>query len=232
MFHKCVCCVFATVMLVIAVVGTGCGVDTVDEYFDPPKSDGHIVHWNTADRIQHYYSFYTTEVNSGSEVVFLGTDVYYKIYTNASSIDSITNSVSAQSENAQLSYLKGRGYKTLLLQGTTPFPLIKSTGSNRRVEIRLASYSLYERKVKIGSSEVGIPWRNSVNAGFQFGSGSGADVRPANGDTDCSVASSADTYYVDAYAVSIGRNTSDSTTYYSSVLHLGVIPISYPWTLN
>ena len=61
--------------------------------------------------------------------------------------------------------------------------------------------------------------------GFQFD----ADTCPSTSDSDFSGSSSADVYYVDAYAVSIGRNTSDSTTYYSSVLHLGSVPIRKEW---
>ena len=210
----------------------GCGVDTVEEYFDPPKSDGHTVYWSTADRAQHYFSFYTTEVNSSSEVVFLGTDIYYKIYTSGSSIDSVASSVAGQTENAQLSYLKSCGYKTLKISGSTPYPLIKSAGSNRLVKIRLAGFSTYARGITVGSSSLGLPWRNSSGGGFQFGTGSDSDPRPSSGDSDASVSASATTYYVDAYAVSIGRNTADSTTYYSSVLHLGSVPIAYPWSLN
>lgn len=224
MFYRFVRWIHVFLLITFVIAGTGCGVDSVEEYFEPPKSDGHNVYYSTEDRTQHYFSFYTTEVSSGSEVVFLGTDIYYKIYTNSSSIDSIQSSVSSQSENSQLSYLKGRGYKTLKNSGTTPYPLIKSSGSNRHVNIRLTGYSSYNRQIAIDSSVLGYPVRNG-GTGFQFD----ADTCPSTSDSDFSGSSSADVYYVDAYAVSIGRNTSDSTTYYSSVLHLGSVPIRKEW---
>ncbi|MCR5762822.1 MAG: hypothetical protein K6G00_05500 [Treponema sp.] len=219
--------VFAIIFLAIA--GIGCGVDSVDEYFESPKSDGHTVYWDTADRTQHYFSFYTTEADSGSEVVFLGTDVYYKIYTNPSSITSVESSVSAVSENSQLTSLKSRGYKQLKIDGSSPYPLIRSAGSNRHVVIRLTSYSSYIRQITVDSSVLGTPVRNG-GSGFQFGNS--PDSVPASGDSDFSGSSSSSVFYVDVYAVSVGRNTSDSTTYYSPVIHLGSVPIANPWTLN
>lgn len=215
---------------------SGCGVDSVDEYFDPPRSDGHMVYCTTADRTQHYFGFYTTEVNTSTEVVFLGTEVYYKIYSNASSVDSVLASVEATSENSQATYLTGsRGYKSLrLLADSTPYPIIKASGSNRHVEIRLSDYSSYQKQVSVNSSSIGIPVRNTVSGGFNFKSGDSANPLPVSGDSDSSLSkfTVAGTYYVDMYAVSIGRNTADGTTYYSKVLHLGAVPIATPWTLN
>lgn len=219
-------------ILYFAVTGMGCGVDTFN-YLDPPVTDGHTVYWSTEDRTQHYFGFRTTEVNFGSDFVFQGTEILYRIYSNASELMSVNSSISSTAESSQATTLISRGYKSLTLQsGSAPSPIIKTTGVNRHVEIRLADYSPnYARQIKIDNSVLGVPARYGTQKGFNFKSGDTNNPLPENSDADASINTftEAGTYYVDVYSVCVGKDTSNNTISYSSVLHLGSVPIKTSW---
>lgn len=217
-----------------------CGLDTED-FVETPESV-HTVNYTNADPTQQYFSFVTTEHYSDSEFVFEGTEVYYKIYSNASSMVRVEQNIDTLSETQQAtSLIDSYGYKTLKLSsGDTPTPLITATGHNRHVYIRLtdlisSSNSDYIASICVTSSAIskcdtsailGYP-RRFVNYRYGFNFTQNSDnPRPSSSDNDFSGSSSASTYYVDVYAVAVGRNSSSSTRSYSKVLRLGSLSIN------
>ena len=239
-----------------------CGLDTF-YYLDPPITDGHTSYYTTEDGIYRYFSFVTNEesslgdndqyFSSSSELVFLGTEVYYKIYNNYSTMVSAENaidSLNSSSSNyaaAAESLIESRGYKPLKFSSGSFIPLVEagSSPNNRHVYIRLNDYGTevdYSKGICISSQPMDryspadalmhngqpvMPRRYiNSNYGFNFGQDDNNPL-PKNGDADVNYSSSSSdsgTWYVDMYAVSVGRDTSYSTSY-SKVLFLGSVKI-------
>ena len=96
---------FVAILYIFAV--SGCGLDNY-YYLDMPRSDGHTATVSD-DILQNYFSFQTNEesstgnnsdyFNSSSYFIFLGTEVYYKIYSSQSAMTSVENSVSSMISN-------------------------------------------------------------------------------------------------------------------------------------
>ena len=228
------------VAFVFLLLLEACGLDTF-YYLDPPITDGHTSYYTTEDGIYRYFSFVTNEesslgdndqyFSSSSELVFLGTEVYYKIYNNYSTMVSAENaidSLNSSSSNyaaAAESLIESRGYKPLKFSSGSFIPLVEagSSPNNRHVYIRLNDYGT---EVDYNGQPV-MPRRYiNSNYGFNFGQDDNNPL-PKNGDADVNYSSSSSdsgTWYVDMYAVSVGRDTSYSTSY-SKVLFLGSVKI-------
>ncbi|MBR6144064.1 MAG: hypothetical protein IKQ23_07260, partial [Treponema sp.] len=145
------------VAFVFLLLLEACGLDTF-YYLDPPITDGHTSYYTTEDGIYRYFSFVTNEesslgdndqyFSSSSELVFLGTEVYYKIYNNYSTMVSAENaidSLNSSSSNyaaAAESLIESRGYKPLKFSSGSFIPLVEagSSPNNRHVYIRLNDY--------------------------------------------------------------------------------------------
>lgn len=251
------------VAFVFLLLLEACGLDTF-YYLDPPITDGHTSYYTTEDGIYRYFSFVTNEesslgdndqyFSSSSELVFLGTEVYYKIYNNYSTMVSAENaidSLNSSSSNyaaAAESLIESRGYKPLKFSSGSFIPLVEagSSPNNRHVYIRLNDYGTevdYSKGICISSQPMdryspadalmhnGQPVmpRRYINSryGFNFGQDDNNPL-PKNGDADVNYSSSSSesgSWYVDMYAVSVGRDTSYSTSY-SKVLFLGAVKIS------
>ena len=240
-----------------------CGLDSF-YYLDPPVTDGHTSYYTTEDGIYRYFSFVTNEesslgdndqyFSSSSELVFLGTEVYYKIYNNYSTMVSAENaidSLNSSSSNyaaAAENLIESRGYKPLKFSSGSFIPLVEAGSSpdNRHVYIRLNDYGTevdYSKGICISNHPMDkyspadalmhngqpvMPSRNiNSSYGFNFGQDDNNPL-PKNGDADVTYSGSSSesgSWYVDMYAVSIGRDTSYSTSY-SKVLFLGSVKIS------
>ena len=251
------------VAFVFLLLLEACGLDTF-YYLDPPITDGHTSYYTTEDGIYRYFSFVTNEesslgdndqyFSSSSELVFLGTEVYYKIYNNYSTMLSVENaidSLNSSSSNyaaAAESLIESRGYKPLKFSSGSFIPLVEagSSPNNRHVYIRLNDYGTevdYSKGICISSQPMDryspadalmhngqpvMPRRYiNSNYGFNFGQDDNNPL-PRNGDADVNYSGSASesgSWYVDMYAVSVGRDTSYSTSY-SKVLFLGAVKIS------
>ena len=209
-----------------------CGLDSVN-YVDEPVSDGHTVSYLTADETQKYFSFRTASDNSSGTFSVLGTAICYKIYDNASTMLSVEQSIDSTSPTSKWTSLTSSyGYKHLCAAGQSAddsSPLIKDF--NVSVYIRLTDYNTgnsgdYAAVISSGGS-TRSPRRNiNQNYGFDFGRKPN-NPRPQSGDSDCRVSSSsASTYYIDAYAVTIGEDSSDSNRSYSDVFRLGSISVN------
>lgn len=246
------CCLFAFL---------SCGMDVI--YYIYPSTVTYnvpvITSANYSDPSGNYetsyFSFKTEEEsNDYDSFEYLGTGIYYKIYNNYSKMNSdistISTKISSTSEASAATYIvESLKYQALKCSGTNDFPIIASTGTNRKVYIRLSNYneenSLFAARILVGGNcengvadsttlNLGIPYRAvGTNLNFDFGrkytsgQNSGNYVYPASGDDDVysGTASSSGVWYVAMYAIGIGRDES-YTTQYSNALHLGAVAIS------
>lgn len=238
-------------LIVLAFTSSSCGLDTLYE-LQPPHSDGHILNYTNADRPLDYFSLITNESGENgnyddSDFRFLGTEIYYKIYTSASTMESAVTSINNLNTTSDISaaatnIINSRKYMTLSLDSGHPTPLIEYTRRNKYVYIRLNKItgtdayrdSIFTGRTTMkqageeGSTLLGLP-RRSFNSKYGFNFNSKDSINnplPANGDEDVNWSGepSNGTWYVDMWAVSVGRD-STYTPSYSKVLHLGSVTI-------
>ena len=198
-----------------------------------------------------YFDFKTNETknpNRGS-FVFLGTAVYYKIYNRHESVNSVTSALSSANYSTDASsaarLLKDTyTYKQLGTQTGTVTPLIASNGTDRRIYIRLTNYQTdqrYQAKIIVdydgldsSVAPTNVPKREGNRYSFDFGrdgDNDSASKTLSSTDPDYNYSSSGfssgydNTYFVDMYAVSVGRDE-NYTEQYSKVLHLGTVAIN------
>jgi hypothetical protein len=235
---------------------SGCGLEVVDTVLEEPRSDGHNAYYSSSDFTSRYFSFMTYEKSpnvSSSTFKFLGTAVYYKIFNNYSTMISYQSAVSTL--NTDSNYTSAiekmtdtQGYKQLKISYGSITPLIKASGSNKYVYIRLTNYgssidygqgicvgdaimTLYSPENALTYNAVVVYPRRNINSSYTFnfgGSNSSTDVVPKSTDDDVcwsSTTSESGKWYVDMYAVSEGLETDTWTVSYSQLLHLGSITI-------
>ncbi len=226
-----------------------CGLDTY-YVMDRSPSAGHVPAYTEDDPAGKYFEFFAAQnSNVGNEEFrFLGTAVYYKIYSSSSTMLSNHNSIEAVNDSTNYSAAAERmlnyGYQELYTAGGSKSPLVPNGQEGAHVRIRLTNY--YESnateenwwsnvaRIEIGGSNIGIPRRSlGQNYSFDFGRYNKAEYSnnginydaPASGDEDFSGSPPSNgKYYVDLYAVAVGRDTT-FTTYYSNVEYLGSMTI-------
>lgn len=244
------------------VLFTTCGLDAY-YYLDEPLNDGHTAFYTSTDFVQNYFSFITNEqsgenaqyFNSAAEFIFLGTEVYYKIYNNYSTMVSVESAIATLSESSNSSsaaenLIDSRGYKALKLSYGSRTPLVPSGTSpqNRYVYIRLnankdegpeyrEAICIGEKKMTSFTEEAALTLEGTVvvprrslgaNYGFTFKTGDAQNPPPQSGDEDVtysSTASESGVWYVDMYAISVGRDNT-YTTSYSRPFFLGSVAIT------
>ena len=227
-----------------------CGLDQV-YLLEPPIVRNNNVYVNTELPENWYVEFITNEAGNaayypsrGNSFVFLGTEIYYKIYNNVDTLQShkrsieSVNSASYYSESASR-MITTYQYQPLDLQsGRIWFPFVECREKNTKVHIRLVSYQgkdtdpTYKAGVWFDDDDQNVvPYRNGNNRSFDFFNDANEqppvrNVPPNSGDNDFSpgTGGGAVIYYVQLYAVAVGRD-SNYTPSYSPVLDLGTIPI-------
>ena len=246
-----------SLVVILSVFYFACGLDTF-YYLEAPKTDGHTTKYSTdgsGDRTNYYFSLLTNEEGDNGTLAdtdfnFTGTQVYYKIYNNYSTMTTAQSAIDTLNSSSDISaaatnIINTRKYQTLLLTPTTPNPLIKYSGSDRYVYIRLNSIDdedAYQAVVCTGSRTMsqydesyctilGYP-RRSFNSdyGFNFNDDDDDNPVPTSDDEDASVGTASEdgVWYIDMWACSIGRDSSYSASY-SKLLHLGSITIREDW---
>lgn len=236
-----------------------CGLDSF-YYLDPPLQLNEP-YYSGSDPLTRYFSFQTNETSATSEVnasylnasssfLFSGTEVYYKIYNNYSTMLSVQTRVdSYTSDSTNVSsaadYLINTAkYVQLNTSSGSISPLISAVGENRYCYIRLMDYgndSAYQNVICVGSQQltsysdsnnsitnIYFP-RRSINSkyGFNFNSDDENNPLPVQNDEDVTYSSSSSesgTWYVDMYAISAGRDETFSWSY-SIPRRLGSIAI-------
>ena len=239
--------------LFAAILISACGLDTF-YYVDGPVSDGHIASYSSSDTLFDYFSCRTTEESpsenqymfGSSECIFLGTEIYYKIYNNVSTMLSTESSIEnmasdSSSASSSASYLiDTKGYKPLKLSSGAIFPLIKagSSPNNRFIYIKLTDaepicisnsvMNIYTpgNELLVDGTAV-LPRRYIDSAkGFSFGLDDNNPV-PLQTDEDVTWSDTATedgVWYVDMYAVSIARDV-NYTMQYSRPYLMGSVSI-------
>lgn len=229
-----------------------CGLDTFP-YLNEPRSTIHPPSPDSAYD-EAYFDFWTSDAsNSGiPDITFTGTDIYYKIFSDSSSLESECNRLQAlagdSSNSSQASTKLIESFKPLRALNYKSSPLIPAKNFNQRVYIRLTDYqddSSYaarivtiesNREENLGNSDkLTIPMR-SVNGdsdrSFNFGRGNekgraesySYEAIPNSSHPDTSGQSSDSYWYVALFAVSTGVDTT-YTNYYSNILYLGAVKI-------
>jgi hypothetical protein len=208
-----------------------CGLDTF-YVIDSPTNVVHQPTCDSRDYIDNYFDFWTADKEYES-LKFLGTDVYYKIYTNStrlkSEADDLINvsnrsdSTSAAAERMIQSYkfqpLRASGHEGQNV-------LFPTSGNNQRINIRLSTYTIYPAQITIdGGNSIGIPVRNlPAKPAFNFSAASA--TIPGNDDVDVNSSGTAagNEWFVSMFAVAIGQDSTYSPIY-SNVLYLGSVRI-------
>ncbi len=187
-----------------------------------------------------HFEFFTNERNDPS---FKGTDVYYKIFNNlstmesqAATLDNLANNDETKINSAS-TMIQNNKYQRLKCDGIGNDPLIPSKSSvpYQRVRIRLTDYLTEEYKacVTIDDALLGKPVRNDGSFTFNFGRTSEGvnNIVPGTDEASeiqdyykASSATKEGVWYVDLFAVSVGMDTSFSK-FYSNIKHLGSVKI-------
>lgn len=222
---------------------TTCGLDTLyDLSTSSPTTAVHEPVYNSSDYASNYFEFVSAKnANSDGDFNFLGTAVYYRIYASYSTMQSHQSAISsvntASDYSAAATKMIGYGYKQL---SASDGSMLMITTENDRVRIRLTNYgdagdSANEYRARITATGVDKIPRRSIGSNKTFDFGRHGNNKytpqenydlPASGDEDFENGTVSDNkYYVNMYAVAVGRDTT-YTLFYSNVLHLGAIPIN------
>ena len=216
----------------------GCGLESTYVLYEP--IGGHSPTYFTTITEEKYFEFKTQENKNASNpppFKFLGTAVYYKIYNRYEPINSVASALSSANNSSDPSsaakLLKDTyKYRQLGTDSGMGTPLITSTGADRRIYIRLTNYLNTSDPARIVIPSVGVlkPRREGDRYSFDFGRHGSEDRRPAEGDDDYYSSSDFSAgydhiYFVDMYAVSVGRDE-NYTLQYSPVLHLGTVAVN------
>lgn len=232
---------FQSIVSCLFLFNIGCGLDTV--YVIDAPSTIHEPYYQSISQDSHYFKFHTNEPSAADEdslgYIFLGTDIYYKIYNDSSQLETETSNLKSYAQNEETSYnsftrLKDTyNYIPLQINNNKIDFRIRNNNSSQAVEIRLATEGLLQSKILvndnlISNSEISIPMRN-INGKlkpFTFDKRNGGDTVPKADDSDVKFNSNIETsdWYVAMFAVSIGRD-SNYTELTSPITYLGSVKI-------
>ena len=238
---------FFVIQMCLFLFNVSCGLDTfevIEEPFEIIKRP----EFNDIDEVQvlenKYFEFYTNETGTYSEITFLGTEIYYKIYNDYNAMKSERSSLITASESTSTSATASQSllnsYKKLRIgvDATSSVDLLVPKSSvNQKVYIRLTDGGSdgYEACVKVngnylkGTLEASRPVRALEKPyTFNFGRTGDNDKIPDEQDNDLkytTTPSKADTYYVCLFAVGTGVDVY-WTPQYSNILYLGTVTIN------
>ena len=213
-----------------AAVSVACGLPVYNALY-PPTAYAQP----TNAPLNRVFSFTTADSANAGMDIYQGVNIYYRIYNDPSSRDADINSINTSntefSDNG-MRRLQNMGYNELSLTkeiSTINDTLIPIDSTNRKIQVRLFtegfSESPYAAGIRVNNSLVSgsIPVRAVLSTSFDF-FGTGPFPESTYPDVNINSAFGTDVWYVNAYAVSVGRNTSFQY-FYSSILHLGYITI-------
>jgi len=217
-----------------------CGIP-VYYVIEPPVAE-HIPTSDSVDASGRYFGFTCpySESSENSDFSLLGTGIYYRIYDSQQAMESDISAINSRnaeySENGFLK-MKELNYQQL---NSTPrkIPVVQRVTSTRSYQLWLCDEAkeagLYD-VTNGANTKISVPVRSGTysssnsNPGFQFTSNS----HPESGDQDTQISNqtsnsstNSNEWYVNLYAVSIGREANLSQ-HYSSLLHLGNLKITY-----
>ncbi len=222
---------------VIAMISTGCGLDTTMYLYPITVS----LNYPSSDSAYNYFGFRTAdEDNQDNDPSIKGFEVYYLIYGSDGSSDSGRSTdvaaISSYNENypsSALSYLVNtKGYSRMSnVDRLSSIPSIPANGgTDQNVYIRLfsvnSSYPAAFQTINASPSDRGYPLRtldgislNSENYYFDFDSISSGEDDVKNSVTTVTQ------WLVQAYAVTYGYDENYSPAY-SALFNLGYVTIT------
>lgn len=240
--------IFFSLLYAFFLCINSCGLD-VFYYIDPPHSPSHAPLFTTLsssdDYAEKYFEFTTNETSSSEINIMKGTNVYYKIYEDYSTMYShvsvIENLLSSSSTSGTASEMliesSTYDYQPLVYNGQATSYLIPFTGENQKVYIRLSDYkdidSFHSRivingdKDGLNGKELGQPIRSrTTKYTFNFGRDGDYNKIPTSEDSDtvCSSSTTETLWYIAMFAVAEGRDEYFSKVY-STPVYLGNIVI-------
>ena len=235
---------FNIILMCLFLFNLSCGLDTF-EVIEAPYQITKKPEHNDVEEIQSYenkeFEFFTNESGNYSEITFLGTEVYYKIYNNFQTMynersglitasDSTSTSVSAtQSLISKYKKLRvSNEQKTDLLIPKSP------SNSPIKVNIRLTDYDAnYCAQIQVNGNPINSDYEHSrplrnmdSESTFNFDRDGDNNKIPADSDSDFSSGSFSkpNIYYVCLFAVGTGVDMYYSPQY-SKILYLGTVTI-------
>lgn len=210
--------------VIISLFLCSCGLD-VFYYLDPPYD----AVTPTEDPVYHMYQFRTADTQNDSVEFYKGTQIYYRIYSNVNTLNSHTSSINTVNKDysdAGFNRILSYGYKPMKSdQNETLF--LPNSNSNSLIKIRLTNEGVgYDAGIFKNETNIAIPNRydSTINdkSIFDFDDESEYENIPVETDLDYEYVAGATEWYVNAYAVSMGIDSSYSS-FYSKVLHLGYL---------
>ena len=213
-------CFFTCILFLLLF---SCGLD-VYYFVEPPKSSVEIS--NPPDATFQVFSFITADSDNtnpgvvGQTVNFLGTDVYYKIYTNENVLleqKKIIDSANAEYTENGIYKLNSLGFQKIRSEPYSD-PLIKKSSSNQVVKIRLFEIGTFESSIEVSGKNIGKPLRYNYES-FNINLGDILQGDDINGNS-----TSDSNYYVLMYAVSVST-VNLSQRIYSSLCPLGYLQL-------
>lgn len=221
-----------------------CGLDVIiyieppDVYNHRPEVYGEIFDIDYQNR---YFEFETNEIDNADTPEFVGTNIYYKIYNNYSTMISERNNLENISNNGETSYDAPaqliQRYKYCLLNNKDP--LIPSTKKNKNILVRLTDYQVEDyheallkgeesqaARIMIDGEFYSLPVRVDGKSTFNFGRDGENDVVPEDGDVDVRYKTTTEEgiWYVCLFAIGVGIDATFTPTY-SNILYLGTVAI-------
>lgn len=246
-----ICGLVISLFFVSASGFSGCGIDTI-YVINSPHLAGNEVLYDDEDPANKTFCFRTDEDNSSLQgIIFLGTDVYYKIYQSDSRMKNEVDYLNSLANDEEKSYIsadklrlsKGSGgydYRRLKAKkGTSEHVLIPKSSStdSQLVKIRLTDFSttypsiidVYPDTGNLSNvHHYGKPVRDIPGKvyDFNFGRTNADNRKPDVGDNDFDSEGTSvdDKYYVALFAVSVGQD-SGYEQHYSNIEYLGAVTI-------
>ncbi|MCQ2611429.1 MAG: hypothetical protein MJ169_06735 [Treponema sp.] len=208
---------------------------------NPPLSIiENIPYSDTTDRTKQYISFRTDVTPDTGDFKFLGTEIYYKIYSDEATLKSHISSIEAVNTSSNYggatARLLGLDYRPLECSPDISTPLIKASvyPAAADIKIRLTSYMKdnpeFMPYIMVNNVKIGEPRREGNKNAFDFGREPEkrnelfAIPGTVGSEKDFTGSSTSRMYYINLYAFCVGRDAT-YTNYYSQVLHLGTIPV-------
>lgn len=210
-----------------------CGID-VYYMLEPPTGQLYTMNRDPATR---YLTFNTNAAaNTDLGDVYQGVKVYYRLYNSESQMNSdISRINSANSEYSSngANRMISIGYQPLRIRhagtGQEEELLVRDSGQVRiRFYTEGQSNAPHPAAITHNENTIGVPLRYAKDDGFDFFSDDDRirSDTPEDGDVDAYTGGTeTNVWYVNAYAVSYGRDAS-WTDLYSELLHLGYITIT------
>lgn len=213
-------CAFTCILFLLLF---SCGLD-VYYFVEPPFNSVEI--FNPPDATFQVFSFTTADSDNtnpgvvGQTINFLGTDVYYKIYTNEDVLleqKKIIDSANAEYTENGIYKLNSLGFQKIRSEPYSD-PLIKKSSSNQVVKIRLFEIGTFESSIEVSGKNIGKPLRYNYES-FNINLGDILQRDDINGNPN-----SDSNYYVLMYAVSVST-VNLSQRIYSSLCPLGYLQL-------